>query len=376
MRSFLFVRPDSFLTPRLWWFTTEETTPAALDHPQQLNTLSSHPLAQQVCLLLPACETLCRQFMLPDKKLRDLSATLTWMAEESMSETSDLHWHILQRKGKQVDAVAVPRAVLQRWLDACSQAGLQVVRALPDALLLDYHKNLITLAKLDENWLVRYGETAFAEVSPALLPAFVQQLPAAEIISSDVLPADVDMKYHASCRSVWRMLVTAVPRTRQNILTRFTAAANNHNEKKRYAILSGAIAYSFIIFFTSQFVSLYKLNEINRQAEKQAETLYRRYFPESRLPRNLKFDFERKAKQEGLNFSAIIRLIDRVKKQHSEINISKLEYDSTPLRLRLHISPHASEKAFIAALGKETGLEIKQSQDGDASVIELYRGTF
>ena len=373
MHAFLFVRPDSFLSSRLWWFTSQDMTPRVLEHPQQLNTLSGHPLAQRVCLLLPACEILCRRFTLPDKKLRDLSSTLTWMAEESVPEAQDLHWHVMQRSGKRLDAFAVPQAVLQRWLDACSQAGLQVVRAVPDALLLDYHKNMITLAKLDENWLVRYGETEFAEVSPSLLPAFIQQLPAAEIISSDVIPDDIEMKYHVSCRSVWRMMASAPPRSHNNILTSFTA--NNNNEKKVNAFLIMAIAYSFIIFFASQLFSLYKLNEIATRAENQAQTLYQRYFPQSRLPHNLKYDFERKAKQQDPGFAQLIQTIDRIKQTSSGMSVTKLEYYSTPLSLRLHIKGDASAAAFITALKKETGLEIKQNQDGTVDVIELHRRT-
>lgn len=375
MHAFLFVRPDSFLSSRLWWFTTQDMTPRMLEHPQQLNTLRDQLLAQQVCLLLPACEILVRRFILPDKKLRDLSATLTWMAEESVPEAQDLHWHVMQRSGKRLDAFAVPQAVLQRWLDACSQAGLQVVRAVPDALLLDYHKNMITLAKLDENWLVRYGETEFAEVSPSLLPAFIQLLPTAEIISSDIIPDDMAVKYHVSCRSVWRMMASAPPRSNSNILTSFMATANNNNGKKVNAFLIVAIAYSFIIFFASQLFSLYKLNEIATRTENQAQTLYQRYFPQSRLPHNLKYDFERKAKQQEPGFAQFIQTIDRVKQNWPDVSVTKLEYHSTPLSLRLHIKGDASVAAFITALKKETGLEIKQNQDGTADVIELQRRT-
>lgn len=373
MHAFLFIRPDSFLSSRFWWFTSQDMTPRVLEHPQQLNSLRDQLLAQRVCLLLPACEILCRRFTLPDKKLRDLSATLTWMAEESVPEAQDLHWHVMQRSGKRLDAFAVPQAVLQGWLDACSQAGLQVVRAVPDALLLDYHKNMIILAKLDENWLVRYGETEFAEVSSSLLPAFIQQLPAAEIISSDVIPDDMAVKYHVSCRSVWRMMASAAPRSNSNILTSFTA--NNNNGKKVNAFLFVAIAYSFIIFFSSQLFSLYKLNEIATRTENKAQTLYQRYFPQSRLPHNLKYDFERKAKQQETGFAQLIQTIDRVKQIWPDVSVTKLEYHSTPLSLRLHIKGDASAETFINALKKETGLEIKQNQDGTADVIELQRRT-
>ncbi|WP_312837004.1 type II secretion system protein GspL [Pantoea sp.] len=375
MRPFLFIRPDSFLTPRLWWFTADAKQPEALDHPQQLSALSGHPLARQVCLLLPACEFLCRRFTLPDKKLRDPSPMLTWMAEESLPEAQDLHWHILRRQGRQLDAFAVPRETLRRWLDICNKAGLQVVAAVPDALMLDYHQGMITLAKMDNSWLVRYGETEFAEVSPPLLPAFLQRLPAADIISSDLLPADLNIKYHASCRAVWRMFISGMSHNKNNILLSFTENRNNKKQTNITAIFAGAIAYSLIIFFSSQLFSLYKVNEMSLRSKKAAEAIYQRYFPAGQPPRNLKYNFERKTKQQGPRFAEIVQNLGHVNKAHSEINISKLEYRAAPLSLRLSVQTESSTRAFISELKKETGFEITENQDGTVNVIELRRRT-
>jgi general secretion pathway protein L len=65
-----------------------------------LSELSCHPLSQQVCLLLPASETIFRHFTLP-KKVSAQTAQFSWMAEETLlGEVETLHWTVLNKKGR------------------------------------------------------------------------------------------------------------------------------------------------------------------------------------------------------------------------------------------------------------------------------------
>ena len=66
--------------------------------PQALHTLTDHPLAARVCLLLPASEMIFRHFTLP-KKMASQATAFSWMAEETLiGEVDDLHWTVLNKK--------------------------------------------------------------------------------------------------------------------------------------------------------------------------------------------------------------------------------------------------------------------------------------
>src|SRR5690606_17646415 len=102
MKQVLFIRPDSREGGTVWWCESGSQQVEALE---SLETLVSHPLATRVCLLLPASEMIFRHFTLP-KKVSSQATAFSWMAEETLiGEVDNLHWTVLNKKGREVDAV-------------------------------------------------------------------------------------------------------------------------------------------------------------------------------------------------------------------------------------------------------------------------------
>lgn len=74
-----------------------------------------------------------RHFTLP-KKMASQATAFSWMAEETLiGEVDDLHWTVLNKKGAEVDAVAIDSARTEQWLTRFHEAGLKVIQVLPDA---------------------------------------------------------------------------------------------------------------------------------------------------------------------------------------------------------------------------------------------------
>lgn len=86
------------------------------------------------------------------------------MAEETLlGEVETLHWTVLNKKGPEVDAVAIDAERLRHWLELFAQAGLAVVQALPDAWLLPVSEGGTTLVSLEESYWLRFSPAALAK---------------------------------------------------------------------------------------------------------------------------------------------------------------------------------------------------------------------
>ena len=137
MKKRLFIRPDSREDGNIAWCESASQQVQTLSDMTALNTLASHPLAAHVCLLLPASEMIFRHFSLPKKGPGAQATAFSWLAEETLiGDVDALHWTVLNKKGREVDAVAIDAQRLRHWIALFQQAGLKVVQALPDAWLL------------------------------------------------------------------------------------------------------------------------------------------------------------------------------------------------------------------------------------------------
>ena len=153
-----------------------------------LAALAGHALAARVCLLLPASEMIFRRFTLPKKG----SVEFSWLAEETLiGDVDTLHWTVLNKKGREVDAVAIDAGRLQYWLDRCADAGLTVVQVLPDAILLPVTEGGSTLVSTDSGYWMRYSPFGACETDAALLPLLLSQQCAGNLVCYGDAPADV-----------------------------------------------------------------------------------------------------------------------------------------------------------------------------------------
>ena len=181
MKQVLFVRPDSREDGKIMWCESGSEQVTTLDTPQALHTLADHPLAARVCLLLPASEMIFRHLTLP-KKMASQATAFSWMAEETLiGEVDDLHWTVLNKKGAEVDAVAIDSARLQQWLTRFHEAGLKVIQVLPDAWLLPVTAGGSTLVAREENYWLRLSPHIACNVEVGLLPLLMQKAGEGEV---------------------------------------------------------------------------------------------------------------------------------------------------------------------------------------------------
>lgn len=121
----------------------------------------------QVWLLVPACDVVFRRLSFSGRKLPPLS----WLVEETLAGDADqLHWRMLQRSESTVSVMGANREQLTTWLTRCSQQGLAVTRVIPDALLLPWQNDSLTLYSCRSQWWVRHAQNQALITEAAWLP--------------------------------------------------------------------------------------------------------------------------------------------------------------------------------------------------------------
>ena len=190
MKQVLFVRPDNREGGKIMGCVSGSQQVETLE---SLDALADHPLAARVCLLLPASSMIFRHFTLP-KKVASQATAFSWMAEETLiGEVDNLHWTVLNKKGAEVDAVAIDADLLRGWLSRCQEAGLKVIQVLPDAWLLPVTACGSTLVAQDDGYWLRLSPHVASEMEASLLPLLMQKAGEGEVCCYGEAPAGVDV---------------------------------------------------------------------------------------------------------------------------------------------------------------------------------------
>lgn len=352
MKEALLIRPGSEPQDAVWWCTADAAEePVRLEGWEQLQQLADHPQAKAVCLLIPASDVLFREFTLTKKGLFTQMPPFSWLAEETlMGDVEDLHWTVVRKVGNQVVAAAVSETQLRRWVNACEEAGLAVVKALPDALLLPLSNDGATLVSLDDNWWIRQNETQATVVSEALLPTVFERLgEGSHQCYGDIVPV-----YRQAVELLpWQhplLLIQPELRTKKlNFMHGpFGQQANMKEEVRRWRKpLIGAVALALLLSLLPQLANYWQVKTRQQEAEKSVQALFANYFPRSSFTSNFKYHFTQQLKTPARDFFVDIAQLDRVKSAFSDIEIGTIRYESAQRVFTVNVT--APDKARIEA---------------------------
>lgn len=158
---------------------------ASLD---QLRELEEYAAQRPVFALIPACDVLLTEVVIPAGSGRQLASVLPYLLEEELAQDVDaLHVHLLKREGQTAHVAVVEHRKIQSWLAALSDAGIAVKKLVPDCLCLPLFEDSYSAAQLEEQWLIRRSETQGISAEPSWLGAWLlaQKAP----ITADVAEA-------------------------------------------------------------------------------------------------------------------------------------------------------------------------------------------
>ncbi|EPG7964160.1 type II secretion system protein GspL [Citrobacter koseri] len=345
MKQVLFIRPDANVDGKIEWCVSGSQQVATLESRDALKTLAVNPLATRVCLLLPASEMVFRHFTLPKKGLSTASTPFSWLAEETLiGDVDSLHWTVLRKKGREVDAVAIDATCFERWLALCEEAGLKVIQVLPDAILLPVNEGGSTLVSCDESWWLRFPPFGACEADATLLPLLLAQGGDGEVRCYGETPAGIDVAEQLPWQHPLVLIQPQWKACRANMLHGAFAACGK--EVGRFRHLRTAMAVSALLsmglLIGPRVAMAWMLVQQENQVQAEIAQVAQHYFPSLRQKTNIKYYFGQNIKKQSKGIFLQLEALEQVKQSVPAIEINEVEYDNAQNVLTLNAaSPNA-----------------------------------
>ena len=339
MKQVIFVRPDSREDAKVWWCESGSQQAMTLNGHQALSELASHPLASRVCLLLPASEMIFRHFTLAKKTLSAQNTPFSWMAEETLiGDVDTLHWTVLGKTGREVDAVAIDAPRLQQWLARFHDAGLKVVQVLPDAWLLPGEAGSNTLVPLEEQVWLRFDQAGACEVDAAMLPLLLAKT-AGEITCYGDAPAGVACSEILPWQHPLALIQARWKNCRVNLLHgEFDQRTTDSGAAKKMRIATAVMALLCVGLLTGPRVATaWMLVQKENQLQQEIVQLYQHHFPSLRQQTNIKYHFGQNIKKQKKGFFQQLDELEQIKRRVPGIEIEGIEYDNAQNNMTLSV---------------------------------------
>ncbi|MFH7906101.1 type II secretion system protein GspL [Enterobacter cloacae] len=335
MKQVLFIRPDTHEVGNIMWCESGSDQVEQRQGGASLAELAGHALAARVCLLLPASEMIFRRFTLPKKG----SVEFSWLAEETLiGDVDTLHWTVLNKKGREVDAVAIDAARLQYWLDRCANAGLTVVQVLPDAILLPVTEGGSTLVSTDSGYWMRYSPFGACETDAALLPLLLSQQCAGNLVCYGDAPADVQVDEQRAWQHPLVLIQPQWKSSKANLLHGvFSATGAQTGFRYAKPALAAMAVLSLGLLVGPRIGMAWMLSTQENLAQQQMVELAQHYFPTLRQTTNLKYHFGQNIKKEKKGIFLQLDALEQIKQSLPAVELSEVGYDDTQNQLTLNI---------------------------------------
>lgn len=350
MKQVLFIRPDANEDGKIAWCVSGEQHVETRENQDALSELAEHPLAKRVCLLLPASEMVFRQFTLPKKGLSAQIAPFSWMAEETLiGDVETLHWTVMRKKGREVDAVAIDAGRLTHWLGIFAQAGLKVIQVLPDAMLLPVSEGGHTLVSCGDSWWLRTSPFSACEADATLLPLLTRELDA--VCCYGDAPQDVNVTEPQEWQHPLVLIQPQWKACRANMLHGAFVAGNGSGSGFRpmkTLLVAGALL-SVGLMLGPRAAMAWMLVQQENLAQEEIAQVAQHYFPSLRQQTNIKYHFGQNVKKQPRGVFLQLEALDALKKSAPAVEFSQVEYDNAQNQLTLSVrSPNQQAlQAFV-----------------------------
>ncbi|WP_339276948.1 type II secretion system protein GspL [Enterobacter asburiae] len=337
MKQVLFVRPDSREDGKIMWCVSGSEQVEVLE---SLDALADHPLAARVCLLLPASSMIFRHFTLP-KKIASQATAFSWMAEETLiGDVDNLHWTVLNKKGAEVDAVAIDADCLRGWLTRCQEAGLKVIQALPDAWLLPVTAGGSTLVALDDSYWLRLSPHVASEMEESLLPLLMQKAGEGDVCCYGDAPAGVDVDVGHPWQHPLVLIQPQWHACRVTLLHgAFSAKAGSGKMSKGIkAAIAAAGLLSLGLLLGPRVAMAWMLVQQENEVQQEILQVYQHHFPSMRQQTNIKYHFGQNMKKQTKGVFLQLEELEKARQSVPAMEIELLEYDAQQNTLTLSVS--------------------------------------
>ncbi|WP_449556855.1 type II secretion system protein GspL [Huaxiibacter chinensis] len=341
MKQVLFIRPDSREDGKIGWCVSGSQQVETLDGVASLSALAGHALAESVCLLLPASDMIFRHFTLPKKGLSAQATPFSWMAEETLiGEVDNLHWTVLAKKGREVDAVAIDASRLRQWLSLFAEAGLKVVQVLPDAWLLPVSHGGSTVVALDDHFWLRFSPNGACVVDATLLAMLMPKSGEGAVCCYGDVPPGIDVDEQRAWQHPMLLIQPQWQACRVNLLHgEFSLKTRTGKAGKgTQATLFAMALLSLGLLIGPRVAMAWILVQQETHLQQEIIQLYQHHFPSLRHQTNIKYHFGQNMKKQTKGIFLQLEELEQIKAGIPTLEVTSLEYDKSDGGITLNVS--------------------------------------
>lgn len=357
----------------------------------KLSVLEEKAADREVIVLLPSDQVSLKTVMLPTKWGRKLEQALPYLIEEQLAQDVDSMFIAIEQPTMVDEKHAIRIACcdktwLSNWYSRFHEAGIEIHRMVPDALLLpNAQDGEASMIRLGEQWLVKQGDWQVAAVESSWLETYLH---AAKVsIVNHFSPIE-----HAFAGIQWNaqeaeydlpLAVCAKHLTLHKLTFNQGAFAQKKKQPQWWADWrSGLIAASvaLVAFIGVKTVQLIHLNNDVANLKAEAVAAYQEAFPGKVVrPQLLRTQLRSALAQlDGGPETSFLKLTEQMVTVLSEVkqfSVETIRFDQRRNELRIR----ARGKDFqsfgqVKALFEQQGLSVDQgslNNDGDFVVGEL-----
>lgn len=315
---------------------------------EQLPALAERLGRRAVIALVPAADVVLKTIALPAKPTKQLLQALPFMLEEEQAEDIDRLFiavgQVEQREGQYWQQVAIcQRQRLEQWLDWLQQAGFNVSRLIPDALLLPA-ESLPACIELQQQWLLRLDAWQATAVdsswwpdylSLAALPEMTSYSPWPEQLAHPVKPGSPELPLALLARGLattsFNLLQgTYMPKKPQN---------KTWQQWRPTVLLAGAVLILYLAQLTAE---VWQQQRALAETRAQLQSEYLQLYPGERII-NLSRQLQQKLQAVGAggseqSFFVQLQALQQRLQSMPDIKLDSLRYDAARQELRFSAS--------------------------------------
>lgn len=381
---FLYTASDDQLC---WQATGSDTTACGT-----ASDVAADPTVRDADLILvvPAQKVLLRDVAFAPQEKRLLRQTVPYSLEEQLIDDVDTqHFALGTAHANAVPVAIVQKQWLRDWLQKCTQAGLDIKRALPEQLLLPYRENCWTLCIEPQRWLVRVSayrgfalEPESAALALQLLLDDTAEIPQQLLVQSDqpleLLLAQIPELLRGSVE-VLEKTKPAVDNPLIDLLQGvFARTLPWRRWWQQWQLAAIALLIAVVVDAAAMGIAHHRLSKQNLALRQQIEAVYRTVEPRG-VVNDPELQLRRKLKVlQGHQGSGVMPLLQQVGgalKKVDAISVQNLTYSEQQGELRVSATAATfkdveAARAAIAATGLSAQL-VGSNTDGDKTRAQL-----
>ncbi|EJI84412.1 MULTISPECIES: type II secretion system protein GspL [Alishewanella] len=333
---------------------------------------------RNVIALVPAADVVLKTVTLPAKPNRQLLQALPYMLEEEQAEDIDklfiAHGQAELQQGQYRQQVAIcQRERLQQWLDWLQQAGFNVSRMLPDALLLPAD-TLPACIELQQQWLLRLDSWQATAIDSAWWQDYLALAALPQLTTYSPWPEHIVQPHQAAAPELpLALLARGLTATSFNLLQGPYTPKKPQNKTWQQWRLSAALAGGLLLAYLLQLgIGVWQQQRQLTQLTAELQTNYLQLFPGERIV-NLNRQLQQKLQAAGVgpneqNFFVQLQALQQRLEGLPDVKLDSLRYDAARHELRFSASA-AGFQSFeqLKTVLEQAGYSIEQgalSNDG------------